>query len=372
MKNTDHTNKKGKSNSSGFRILFREDEKYYFQFSDASGVPILFSRRGYTTDRGCQNGIESLLRVSGNAESYEAQKTKKGKYFFAIKSANHTEIARSAIFDTQQEMQEKMKLLQQVPEDVSVYSIEEGLKNEAPETTVSRQEQKKAPAVAAEITPKPEITEDMMRYKFSVIYYRDSRIWMIKNDYSGSSISMKTCDGEQIQRFLMESLPDEYKEEAKVELEAIAPEAFKAPKAPEKSKAPAVKVAQAVKSPSPKPRAVRSENVTMSIQAKDGSIVETTIDKRMLQKVKVAITQTTKGQGALFNGELEAKSLKNNRRVIIGKVVDQQADKGSFEIPINRAGSLAPGLYLFKVNIYDERKGEDKKEYYSSQVVEIN
>jgi uncharacterized protein YegP (UPF0339 family) len=408
MKSSNHPNDVNKPNQDGFRILFRKDEKYYFQFRDATGDPVLFSRRGYTTEKGCQNGIEALLRIIDSKDNYEVQKSKKGKYFFIIKSANHKEIARSAMFDTKKEMQEKVELVQGIQEDVPVYGAEEvtekvteeavekvteqaaekvteqaaekvteqaaekvtkqaaekmtekpaeKMKEQAAEKKEKKTEfvsvkKKKTPAVPTRSIPRSESAENMPRYKFSIIYYPDSKIWILKNDFSGHSQKLKNCDGRQIQRFLMESLPAEHQE--KVEPKVAAPTV--------KSREPEKK----------KPRKKMPRKVEMSIQARDGSKIEEVTKRRKLQNVEVALAQMTEGQEGLFEGQVEAKSLQDNRKVVVGKVTKQRPTEGRFVIPIRMASNLKPGLYLFKANIYKEQKGKEKEEFYSSQVVELN
>lgn len=50
-------------------------------------------------------------------------------------------------------------------------------------------------------------TDALIRYKFSVIFYPDSGVWALKNDFTGYSEQIRSCDGAKIEQFLKTQLP---------------------------------------------------------------------------------------------------------------------------------------------------------------------
>ncbi|MFZ4634537.1 MAG: hypothetical protein ACOYNO_10060 [Saprospiraceae bacterium] len=70
--------------------------------------------------------------------------------------------------------------------------------NTAPVQCARRQ----LPATAIQVEP-----ETLLRYKFSVIYYPDSGVWTLKNDFTGHSEQIRTCDGTKIEQFLKTQMP---------------------------------------------------------------------------------------------------------------------------------------------------------------------
>ncbi len=93
------------SGENGFETMRGEDKGYYFIFN-CGGHPVLFSQ-SYTSGAGRDNGIRSVIRNAGEATRYEARQDD-GKHYFVLKSSNRQEIAQSAYFETEAEMQKAM------------------------------------------------------------------------------------------------------------------------------------------------------------------------------------------------------------------------------------------------------------------------
>jgi len=86
-------------NTPGF-VSFKNPstKRHYFHLNDADGNPVLYSQ-GYTSGRGRDNGIRSVIKNSVNAASFVPQE-ENGTYHFAILAGNRQEIARSRSFSS--------------------------------------------------------------------------------------------------------------------------------------------------------------------------------------------------------------------------------------------------------------------------------
>ena len=80
------------------RVFRREgNNQYYFQFLRDDGQVILNSE-GYTTEAARDNGVQSVIRNSGNADRYETRSNDGGGFYFMLKAGNNQEIGRSVTF----------------------------------------------------------------------------------------------------------------------------------------------------------------------------------------------------------------------------------------------------------------------------------
>lgn len=352
------SNNPGDNNSSfryGFQMLFKENEKYYFQFNDTDGEPLLFSK-GYSSEKSCANGIEAVLRAAGNEKHYDLQETKKGKYFFILKSGNYKEIGRSRMFDTLEELDEQMKLFKNLGEDVPQYCVTDTsseTKDEVPEEKEKEAESGGKELQVSKSADKPQAksVEKMPRYKFSVIYYPDSKIWMIKNDFSGDSMKLKTYDGHQIEDFFTAQLPVG---ELEVGPPAVKPKESVKKEVPAQSKEPAL------------------EAVELKIRTQQGELIQKTAKKGNISTVEITPKVSGAVQPQAFEARVMAKSLEDNQNVIIGATQKQSLVDGRFVVSIYGANNLKAGLYIFTANIYQNKPGGQPLEYYGSQLIVLN
>ena len=373
MKKSNNPHNGNSSFRFGFEIIFKEDERYYFQFNDTEGEPLLFGK-GYSSERSCADGIQAIIRAAGSDELYDLQETKKGKYFFILKSGNHKEIGRSRTFDRLEDLEEQMELLKSIDEDVPQYGLIDDsaeLQEEAPEEkavlpppeTKEKAPQEKPKAVenpvkktetaviAGNKSAKPEEQEKMPRYKFSIIYYPDSKIWMLKNDFSDESIKLKTCDGQQIEDFLKAQLPPE-------ELEA--PPALTKPEA-------ATKPPAAPKSPKPAP-----EEVELSLRNNQGDLLREVAKIGSIAKLVLSPKIAAGAQAIAFDAKVLAQSLRDKQTVIIGMAQKQYLIDGRLEIPIYGSNSLKQGLYRFTVDASQVEPSGQSSAFCGSQLVLLN
>ncbi len=348
----------------GFQVQFKEDEKYYFRFNDKNGEPLLFSK-SYSSEKSCAGSIQALIRVAGEDDHYELKETKKEKYFFILKAGNHQEIARSRIFDSVEELEKQMELLKGIDENVPQYGVanapsaeekaEEPEKEKPPKdkekTGRSEEKQSKKAAPQKEPATPPEIAEKRPRYKFSAIYYPDSKVWMIKNDFSGGSLKLKTCDGQQIADFMINQLPPE--ERQKLE-PAAKPQRLPEKESRERAQKPVQK------------------DLELYIRTHQGELVQKFAQKEQISKVELVPKISGDAQPLTFEAKILARSMEDNQTVTIGSSSRTNLMDGRFEVPLFGIGHLKPGLYVLSANVYQSKQGAKELEYYGRQMLMLN
>lgn len=345
------------SDQYGFSMVFKADEKYYFQFNDRSGEPLLFSK-AYNIEKNCKEGMQAIIRAAKVNEQYELNETKKGKYYFTLKSKNQKEVCRSRMFDTQEELEEQIELLKGIDEAVPQYGVmdiaaetkmearlENAKANKGIETKpITRKAPDKQPS-------EPEDTEKMPRYKFSIIYYPDSKIWMVKNDFSGDSSKMNRCDGQKIEAFIKAQLPAE-------ELEVL-PAPIKAELMTQKETIPSPK--ETVE------QETRMQEVELVLQSHEGKLIQGFASVGSIGKVELTPKLSEDLQTLVtFDAMVMAKSLENNQTVLVGMVNKQSLVNGQLNIPIFGGHNLKKGPYRFSVDLKQTDQGEI---YFGSKLV---
>ncbi len=100
----------GTETESGFdRFQKGDNNYYYFSFKSDDGKVLLLSQ-GYTAEAGRDNGIASVEKNALNEKRYSTHNDDE-KFYFTLKAGNHQEIARSANFDTEEEMNKAIAIL---------------------------------------------------------------------------------------------------------------------------------------------------------------------------------------------------------------------------------------------------------------------
>lgn len=206
------------------------------------------------------------------------------------------------------------------------------------------------PADKASLPPRPESVEKMPRYKFSVIYYPDSKIWMVKSDFSDKSTKLQTCDGREIEDFLIAQLPAK-------EQEALRPAAPQ--EAPGKKEAPPAK-----------PQKPAITEVDVILRNRQGEPIRGFAQTDNIGKAEIAlITGAEDDQPLSFDVSVTAKSLEDHQIVTIGAVSKQRLRDGRLEVPIYGAGNLKKGPCRFTLNIKPSEQEGQAPGYYGSQMV---
>ena len=330
----------------GFATFFKLDGLHYFQFNDKAGEPILYSH-GYQSEKSRDNGIQSVIRNAGNPQLYELKKTKKGQPYFLLKAANHQEIGRSRMFDTEQEMQEKMDLLRGIKKNVPIY--------ERTELLSKKEVLQKSSQKPASPSSKSEKKGKMPRHKFSFIYYPDSKIWLLKHDQSGESKNFKEYDGKLIKEFLFSHLPLESAEEE------WGPE--------KKVKTPEVPAPKAI--PQKIPQALQ-EAIELRIRSFEGNQIQNFAKAGNLGQLEILPKEKSIVPDQAYDVKIVAKSLTDHKTLEIGTVKQQVPKQGRLLVSIIEANNkLKPGSYRLIATIH-QGKEEGAPDLYGSKFLMLN
>lgn len=319
-------------NRFGFATFYKEDGLYYFQFNDSTGEPIFFSH-GYQSEKSRDNGIQVVIRNAGEEEHYERKKASGGQYYFILKSGNHQEIGRSRKFSSEKEREEKLTLLKAVNEEAPVYQAVPPLRekeavNENHKEKARREEAKKMP-----------------RHKFSIIYYPDSDVWRIIHDLSGDSRQFGSCNGQLIQEFLEAHLPAE------------------------KEQAPAYPERPAGKNLSPDRRKEIQETIDLIIRNAEGEEISNFATTGQFREMEVLLKEENPLITEPYDAEVKAKSLEDNRTIVIGKVQGREWKDQRVQIPLSRGDMLQPGMYRITVSVDQPEAG---RHYAGSKLIMLD
>lgn len=126
LKNTtkdNYLNCEDYSGSEGFHKFFREDKsEYFFAFNGKNGKTYLRSE-GYSTEQAMLNGIESVTKNSTEDKRWITGIAENNKgFYYALKSTNGQEIARSCYYATEDEMRSDLTWLKS--KDSNLYKTE--------------------------------------------------------------------------------------------------------------------------------------------------------------------------------------------------------------------------------------------------------
>lgn len=335
----------------GFHSFFNPDGKFYFQFNEAFGTPILFSQ-GYKSEKSRDNGIQSIIRNASMKKQYEFKKNKKGKLFFILKAKNGQEIGRSKLFGTRQEMEEKLTIISQIKSTVPVFKSVEQHSNNKPITSSAIED---TIPVLSEKMVKVSSPENLPRYKFSLVYYPDSQIWQIKHDQSEDSKEFKIYDGALIESFVKKHLPAEIMEKEKEQLATSNKKAL--------DTQPSIN-----KSLNATPR--KEELLDMELYTFHKERIRNTVKANQLGRIEIPLDKLEKG--AVYDCKVFAKSMAGMESTVIGELKKQMPFGRGLTISINQASKLKPGWYRLSTTLDESLNGLTKTIQTESQLVLLN
>ena len=87
-----------------FEVYTDKGGKYRFRLKAGNGQTILASQ-GYASKSGCDNGIESVRKNSGDDANYERLEAKNGEPYFNLKSTNGQVIGTSEQYSSNSAME---------------------------------------------------------------------------------------------------------------------------------------------------------------------------------------------------------------------------------------------------------------------------
>jgi uncharacterized protein len=297
-------------NVSGFKgYEGKKDGLYYFRYENDSGKPLLFSQP-YHSARSRDQGMESLLKNAKDARRF-FDVEEGGRFFFAIKAANHQEIARSRPFKTAAERDE----------------AKEGLRA----TWSGAPKEASQPLVAA--LARDELTDSLPYHRFSLSFYPKSSGsgWRGKIEYpldKGDKDSFEGIDLECIGRFIQERLP----QTGKVEKKATLP--------PKAAGIPFTRPLEVIEAGEP----YKGREVTR--------------DKKLELRLPLSAEENQALQGKSFSANLWIKPMnKSADSIEVHRIGAAPADKAiSIEAPIY---NLDAGLYRFTLQVEPEDATQD-------------
>ena len=191
----------------GFETFLRkEDGLYYFHFNDPGGGAALYSQ-GYSKALSRNNGIQSVLKNAPIEDRYEIYKDG-SRYYFVLKAGNHQEIARSRFEEGFREINDLKDKCMTIGNQAQINERQPVAEKSAAAPTPSDMGTTSAPKKSKEVgqaIPSP-------RYTFNVRAYKSNGRVKIVHVLSGQSKVMQGVSGKQMEQFIFEHLPNEWKE----------------------------------------------------------------------------------------------------------------------------------------------------------------
>jgi len=83
-----------------FQVYKGSDEQFYFRLRAGNGEVILASE-GYTSEAGCQNGIESIKENAINDERYQRKVSGDDQLYFILTASNGEPIGNSEMYSSE-------------------------------------------------------------------------------------------------------------------------------------------------------------------------------------------------------------------------------------------------------------------------------
>lgn len=77
-----------------------KNDDYYFRLKAGNGEVILTSQ-GYGDKSGAKNGVESVVKNSGDKGNFESKESSNGKYYFSLKAKNGQIIGGSQMYKSE-------------------------------------------------------------------------------------------------------------------------------------------------------------------------------------------------------------------------------------------------------------------------------
>ncbi len=102
-----------------FELRQSKNGGYYFNLKATNGQVILTSEH-YESKAAALNGIESVKKNAGNADSYEHHSDKSNHPYFVLKAANGKEIGRSESYSSESALNNGIESVKKNAPDATV------------------------------------------------------------------------------------------------------------------------------------------------------------------------------------------------------------------------------------------------------------
>ncbi|MEL6923930.1 MAG: YegP family protein, partial [Bacteroidota bacterium] len=110
--------------------------QFFFNFVTNDDKVVLKSE-AYESRAACDNGKQSVLKNAGNDDRYDRLLSSDNRFYFNLKAANGQVIGTSVMFETEEEREEAIKLLQGLSRRKSAKAAEGTAKQTATSTTTT-------------------------------------------------------------------------------------------------------------------------------------------------------------------------------------------------------------------------------------------
>lgn len=178
----------GQREISGFELLQNDENgRFYFTCNDDHCNPILFSADFISEDI-AKNALQDAINAA-KEENHFQRLMQEQQFYFLLKDENGEELAQSILFDTEQELENKIAYVQKLTAAENIFT-------EKVEETSSE-----IPFVNT--TLKKPIEKD--KYAFKLDFYKRAQeaiVGKIENMHDGQSASFQGLDGEAILKFI--------------------------------------------------------------------------------------------------------------------------------------------------------------------------
>ncbi|MFN7115200.1 MAG: hypothetical protein ACK4TA_00280 [Saprospiraceae bacterium] len=194
----------------GFEVIINnENGFYYFQCNDVNGKVVLWSK-DFPTQSSAVNKMEQALRLARNAKNY-LRKNEGEDYYFTLIGGNKQEVAKSAIFKNEKELQRTIDYVQQVANAAKELTIKSLSPKAEPEIVPLIPTPTALPEKSLNTKKQPGQVPSQSRYAFKIdLYPREAenlvsgRIeYLLTEEFT----TFQGIDTEAISLFLKQHLP---------------------------------------------------------------------------------------------------------------------------------------------------------------------
>lgn len=346
-------------------IIFREDGQYYFTVTDTATEEQLLYSKAFEHEDHCARAARNLIESESNDRRFEIKQTQKGQFYFVLKLNGNKETGRSPLLDSSDLVKKRMGILKKMGLDTEV--VHPGNEQEAQNAPV---EPTKLPPTPPQKTKLEIHTADangddsgqMLRYKFTIIFYPNSGLWTLKNDFSSETEQLKDCDGTLIERFLRAQLP--LQKETEVAPQQNQPISQDNPPIPQPTLA-AELPEKAVPQKSP-------EILDLIVVDKLGNPLGSNYLLMPNEFFSIYVESPNGILDGVFDVQLTIKSIADASNSVSGTIYYLVAERGRLFIPVSNTPVMQPGTYMVTAQLSRSKQFPVVLDYYGSRLIVLH
>lgn len=182
----------GQREISGFELLQNDENgRFYFTCNDDDCNPLLFSTDFIAEDI-AKNALQDAI-MAAKDEAHFQRMMQEEQFYFLLKDENEEPLAQSVLFDTEQELENKISYVHRLATAENIF--------------VNKAEEKiaEAPAETAIVTTSSKKPVEKDKFAFKLDFYKRAQeaiVGKIENMHDGQSASFQGLDGETILKFI--------------------------------------------------------------------------------------------------------------------------------------------------------------------------